>query len=152
MIAASLEDSDRQAGALPGIREALVFLRQDGLLALPDGRFEIDGERVFALIQRYTTTAPAAPRFESHRKYADVQYIAAGAEVIGWAPLARMAVSEPYDAGKDVCFGAVQAEDWSPVRLHAGGLAILYPEDAHAPKLAAGIPAAVMKVVVKVAV
>ena len=152
MIAASLKDSDKHTGLLPGLKGALAFLRRNRLLSLPDGRFEIDGERVFALVQRYATTVCAAPRFESHRRYIDVQYIAEGAEVIGWAPLSCMAITDTYDAGRDVCFGSVAAKEWSPVLLRAGELAVLYPEDAHAPKLAAGTPGAVMKVVVKVAV
>ncbi|MCX5791774.1 MAG: YhcH/YjgK/YiaL family protein [Elusimicrobia bacterium] len=152
MTAADLKDTDKQAAPAPGIAKALAFLRREDILSLPDGKYEIDGERVFALVQRYATAAAGAPKFEAHRKYIDVQFIAAGAETIGWAPLDRMKVTEAYDAGKDLCFGSVAAGEWSPVVLRAGQLAILYPEDAHAPKLAAGVPGAVMKVVVKVAV
>lgn len=151
MIAIKLEDAARQAPRGAGLQKALDFLRRPGTLSLPDGRHEIDGEKVFALVQRYETLAAARPRFEAHRKYVDVQFIAAGAEVIGWAPLVSVRVDEPYDAGKDVCFGEA-AGGWTPVRLEAGQLAVLYPEDAHAPRLAAGAPARVAKIVVKVAV
>ena len=40
----------------------------------------------------------------------------------------------------------------TPVHLSAGQLVVLYPEDAYAPKLAAGKPSPVKKIVVKVAV
>jgi len=151
MIAASLKNIIKQAAQPPGIKKALEFLRRNDLLTLPDGKFEIDGERVFALVQRYTTTPAAKPEFEYHRKYIDVQYVAQGVEAIGWAPLVRMAVTEAYDPEKDACFGTVPDGGWSAVVLLPGELVILYPEDAHAPKLAAGVPAAVLKIVVKVA-
>ncbi|PKM97808.1 MAG: YhcH/YjgK/YiaL family protein [Elusimicrobia bacterium HGW-Elusimicrobia-3] len=149
MIAVPLTLADRQAPALPGLALALAWLRRPEAAGLPDGRYEIDGERVFALVQRYETLA-GEPRFEAHRRYADVQYLAAGAETIAAAPLAALAVTEAYDAGKDVCFGAVPAGRASLLVLAAGELAILYPEDAHAPRLAAGAPAPVTKIVVKV--
>ncbi len=149
MIAVPLALADRQAPALPGLALALAWLRRPETAGLPDGRYEIDGERVFALVQRYETLA-GEPRFEAHRRYADVQYLAAGAEIIAAAPLAALSVTEAYDAGRDVCFGAVPAGRASRLALAAGELAILYPEDAHAPRLAAGAPAAVTKIVVKV--
>lgn len=149
MIAVPLALADRQAPALPGLDLALAWLRRPEAAGLPDGRYEIDGERVFALVQRYETLA-GEPRFEAHRRYADVQYLAAGAETIAAAPLAALRVTEPYDAGRDVCFGAVPPGRASRLTLAAGELAILYPEDAHAPRLAAGAPAPVTKIVVKV--
>ncbi len=69
-----------------------------------------------------------------------------------FAPAERMTVTEAYDATRDICFGTVAPGHWTPVRLHAGQLMVLWPEDAHAPKLAAGSPSPVMKIVVKIAV
>ena len=152
MIATDLKNADKQLPSSPAFRQALAFLRRRDLAALPDGRYEIDGDRVFAMAQRYETAALTEPRFEAHRKYIDVQFIAAGSEVIGWAPVSGLEITEAYDAEKDVCFGPVKTGLWTPVRLGAGELAVLYPEDAHAPRLAAGSPATVVKVVVKVAV
>jgi len=152
MIVSDLENICRQAVMSPGIEKAADFLRRPGIAALPDGRYEIDGEMVFAIVQRYRTAAAAAPRFEAHRKYIDLQFIAVGAEVIGWAPVGLMAVTEPYDAAKDICFGAAPAGESAAVRIGAGQLALLYPEDAHAPRLAAGEPCQVTKIVVKISV
>lgn len=150
MIITNLMHADRQIPATPALAKAIAFLRSPGLHTLADGKVEIDGDRVFAMIQRYDTLETAAPKFEYHRKYIDVQYLASGEEVIGWAPVERMIVTEPYDEGKDVCFGSVGKGTWTPVHLQAGQLAVLWPEDGHAPKVAAEEPAAVMKIVVKV--
>lgn len=152
MITADLKEMTSAAALRPGIIKALEFLRRPDLLSLPDGRCEIDGERLYAMVQRYATTAVDAPKFEAHRKYIDVQYIAQGTEAIGWAPLDRVTVTEVYDPEKDALFGGVPAGGWSPVILRCGQFAVLYPGDAHAPKLAAGAPVQVMKIVVKVAV
>jgi YhcH/YjgK/YiaL family protein len=152
MIVSDLDHLEHQIAGAPGLRKAFAFLRSPGIRRLPDGRVEIDGDRVFALVQRYETMVTDAPKFEFHRKYIDVQFIASGEEVIGWAPVARMTVIDAYDADKDICFGAVAKGIWTPVHLQAGQLTVLWPEDGHAPKLASGASLGVMKIVVKVAV
>jgi len=152
MIASDLQHIDRQIKLTPSFQKAFDFVRRRGISALPDGRTDIDGDRVFALVQRYETVPTDAPKFEHHRKYIDVQFIVSGEESIGWAPAGAMQVTEAYDSEKDICFGTAAAGKWTPVRLEAGQLMVLWPEDAHAPKGAAGAPSQVMKIVVKVAV
>jgi biofilm protein TabA len=151
MIVADLKHIDRQCVMTDDMKKAVDFLRLRGIHELPDGRVELDSDRVFALVQRYETMQTPAPRFEAHRKYIDVQYIVSGEEIIGWTPMERMAITEAYDEEKDVCFGEEPVE-WTPVHLRAGQLAVLFPEDGHAPKMAATTPVRVMKIVVKVAV
>lgn len=152
MIVTDLEYMDRQVPMTGPLQKALDFLRRADLDGLPDGRTDIDGDSVFALVQRYATRPVAAPTFENHLKYIDVQFIVSGEEVIGWAPVGAMTVTAAYDADVDICFGTVAPGTWTPVRLAAGQLMVLWPEDAHAPKCAAAGPAQVMKIVVKVAV
>jgi YhcH/YjgK/YiaL family protein len=152
MIVSDLDHFDHQIAVTPGLQKAFAFLRSSNIHSLPDGRVEIDGDRVFALVQRYETMMTDAPKFECHRKYIDVQFIVSGEEVIGWAPLSRMTITEAYDAGKDICFGTVATGKWTLVYLQAGELAVLWPEDGHAPKVAGGVSSPVMKLVVKVAV
>ncbi len=151
MVVTDIEHALEQVALTPALQKALTFLRQVRLSSLPDGRMEIDGEQVYALVQSYETRG-GEPKFEAHRKYLDVQYVAAGEEIIGWAFIDRMAVDAAYDEAKDVCLGRVPPSEVTPVRLSAGQLAVLYPTDAHAPKLAAGAPVSVKKIVVKVAV
>jgi len=152
MIVSDLDHLDHQIAGTAGLQKAIAFLRLPDTHFLPDGRIEIEGDRVFALVQRYETEMNDIPKFEFHRKFIDLQYIVSGEEVIGWAPAARMTVTEAYDTSKDICFGIVATGTWTPLYLRAGLLAVLWPEDGHAPKLAARASAAVMKIVVKVAV
>ena len=152
MIVSDLKHIAHQIGNAPDILKAIDLLNRPGLDALPDGRVEIEGDRVFALVQRYETSVTMDPKFEYHRRYIDVQFIVSGDEVIGWAPAARMSITTAYDRDKDICFGSVEKGNWTPARLQAGQLMVLWPEDGHAPKLAVSGPSAVMKIVVKVAV
>ena len=152
MIVTDLRHIEHQVPATPALKKALVFLRRQDIPGLPDGKAEVDGDRVYAIIQRYETIKTDAPKFEFHRKYIDIQFIVSGEETIGWAPAESMTITEAYNADKDICFGKVAAGKWTPVRLQAGQLAVLRPEDGHAPKLACGAPSPVMKIVVKIAV
>jgi biofilm protein TabA len=152
MIVTGLNHIDHQVSMTPSLRKAFEFLRGRDMHVLPDGRVDIDGDAVFAMVQRYTTVRTEAPKFECHRHYLDVQFIASGEEVIGWATSDTMTITEAYDEKKDICFGTVKKGTWTPVVLQAGQVAVLWPEDAHAPKLAVDDPTQVMKIVIKVAV
>ena len=152
MIVADIKHILHQISMTTALKKAIDFLQRPDIHDLADGRVDIDGEHVFALVQRYETVITDTPKFECHRTYMDIQYIVSGEEIIGWAPAVRMVVTEAYDPEKDICFGIVPKGEITPVYLKAGQLAVLYPEDGHAPKLAAGSPSAVMKIVVKVAV
>lgn len=152
MIVTDLEHVAEQAVLSTTLRKAIDFLRQVHSQELPDGRIEIDGDKVYAIVQSYETVATDTPKFEAHRKYLDVQYIASGEEAIGWASIDRLIIGVPYDEAKDVCLGSVPPHEMTPVRLTSGQLAVLYPSDAHAPKLAAGESCQVKKIVVKVVV
>jgi biofilm protein TabA len=152
MLVSDLDHIDHQIDLTPGLRKALAFLRTDTFQNLPDGRVEIDGDRVFALIQRYETIAVDTPTFECHRKYIDIQFIVSGEEIIDWVPLEWMTITEAYDADRDVCIGIATKGTWTRAHLEAGQLVVLWPEDGHAPKQACCAPSSVMKIVVKVAV
>jgi len=152
MIVTTLEDAARQLPATPAFAAARRFLADPKSWALPPGRVEIDGDRVFALVQAYETAPAPEPLFEAHRRYADIQYIVEGEERIDWAPVGQMIAEKPYDPGKDAAHGRVPAGASTSVKLFAGYLGVFFPADAHAPKQALGSPRAVRKIVVKVAV
>jgi YhcH/YjgK/YiaL family protein len=102
------------------------------------------------VVQRYRPKPPAEARWEAHRQYIDVQFLAGGVERIGYAPLGEaLSVVQAYDAQKDVVFFAA-AGDF--VTVPAGSFAIFWPTDVHAPCLAGEASPAtveVCKVVVK---
>lgn len=132
------------------VSAALNYLRRTDFSRLPEGRHELDGERLFAIVARYRTKPPQEARWEAHRQYLDVQYVVEGVERMGYAPLTpEMSVREPYDPAKDLVFYDARGDLFE---VRAGGFAIFGPRDVHAPGLAAGappVPGEVLKVVVK---
>jgi YhcH/YjgK/YiaL family protein len=151
MIVATLDQLANQAAVPPRLRKALDFLKTTDLLALKDGRVEIDGTQVFALVQSYDTRPiPETPRFEAHLKYVDLQVLASGTEAMGWAPQDQLDVTVEYNPDKDVMLGHVPEGAYCFVPFSAGQGILLYPTDAHAPMHAVDEPVPVRKIVVKV--
>jgi YhcH/YjgK/YiaL family protein len=118
--------------------------------AIGDGRHAIDGDDVFALVSSYQTGPSTEKRFESHRVYVDLQYVAAGHERILHAPVDALAVETPYDPATDVVFYA-EPPFASSLLMRPGDLAVFHPGDGHKPGCMAGGRHEVKKVVVKVA-
>jgi biofilm protein TabA len=92
---------------------------------IADGRYEIDGDRLFALVQSYTTTQVAARKLKHHRKYAEVQFLFVGEEIIEHVPLEGLAVYTPFDEAKD--YGLVRDPSVrSAVILRPGAWAVFF--------------------------
>jgi YhcH/YjgK/YiaL family protein len=144
-----LNDHGGAFGLGERLRMGLRWLQETDLLALSPSRIELAGDRVFAMIQHYETKPVAKGAWEAHRKYLDIQYVAEGQELMGYANLGSMAAGS-YDAEKD--FLLLQGQG-SFVTLTAGMFTILLPEDAHMPQIAVGdVPSPVKKVVLKIVV
>jgi len=128
------------------VRQALEYLRTTDMAAIPPGRHDLDGDRLFALVQEYATRPPDQCVWEAHRRYIDVQYVVRGAERIGHNARAQSIEREPYDPARDVALFEPAA---SYVTVTAGSFAIFGPEDVHSPGVALDSPSTVRKVVVK---
>jgi biofilm protein TabA len=148
MILTTLADADALSALGPGIAAGVRWLRAFDP-ATADGRHDVDGDDVFALVSTYPTGPATEKRFETHRVYLDLQYVAAGTERILHAPAEELAVETPYDEAKDIAFYA-EPKASSSLLLRAGDLAVFHLADAHKPGCMAGGRDEVRKVVVKV--
>ncbi len=149
MILDCLSHWRQYATTLPGLDKACEYL-QTLDATCPTGRYELAGDRIYALVQRYRTKPRDQAAFETHQKYADVQFILAGRETILWAPLAALTtVTKPYDPARDIGFFAT-VTGATPAYLSAGHFMVLFPADGHAPGVEADGVTDVVKVVVKV--
>lgn len=128
------------------LARAIEFLQRADLAALPDGRYDIDGDAVYALVQRYTSKLPGEGRWEAHQRYADLQIVVEGEERVGYGQMGRF-TRGAYDPAKDVEFLTGDADF---VRLTAGEFIVLWPGEVHMPGMAAGAPTTVKKIVVKI--
>jgi len=152
MIYGTLEHAARYQSLSPRLEKAFHYLQ--GFSGTEEnGRHEIDGDDVFALVQRYTTKPLEDALFEAHRSYADVQFVHAGNESILLAPLSSVDADTnttmAYDAEKDAALFRI-SPGATALGLSAGHFAVLYPEDAHAPGVQRDGASEVVKVVVKV--
>jgi YhcH/YjgK/YiaL family protein len=148
MILDRLSQAGRYAPLHARFAQAFAFLSRTDLRQLPLAKYEIDGDRVYAMISRSPGRVRQQAQLEEHRKYIDVQLVLEGVDQMGWKGLAdcRQAAG-PYDAAKDVELFLDAADAW--IDVGPGAFAIFYPDDAHAPLVGQG---ELYKVVVKVAV
>jgi len=135
------KDSDLYAG----IEFILKKLNAD----IQDGRHEIKGDDIYAMVQSYITDSQENKKLESHKRYIDIQYIASGKEVVGWLPIEGLKIMAPYSEEKDVVFYHPK-EGISQLVLTSGMFVVFYPEDAHRPGCFLDKPEPVRKIVVKV--
>jgi YhcH/YjgK/YiaL family protein len=146
MIIDQSENASQYYGLGTRIEAALRYLQDTDLANVEEGRYEIDGDAVFALVQEYDSKPKAEGFWEAHRKYLDVQYVSAGAEHMGYAPTANL-LAGAYEEATD--FMKLEG-DGEFFQLRAGSFCILAPQDAHMPGMAIDQPKPVKKVVVKV--
>ncbi len=132
----------------PKFKQAFEYIQQIDADSIPAGRYEIDGESLYALIQEYNTKLKEQGVWEAHRRYIDLQYVVQGAEGIGYANIYHLQQDE-YQASKD--FLPLHGEG-NLVTVRSGSFVLLFPEDAHMPGMAVGASAPVKKVVLKIAV
>lgn len=145
-------DTDYTTLGLPAaVIKALDWLKTTDLKALKPGRYEIEGQAMYASVETVTTKKLAATRPESHKHYVDVQYVVAGTEQLGFAvDRGQAAVTEAMPE-RDLYFYAGDVVDDGAVVSQAGNFAVFFPLDLHRPCCAyQEEPAIVHKVVVKV--
>jgi len=151
MISDSLEHHDRYPHPFGQIwNEAFKFLKT----VTPEtacGRYELDGDDLFVIIDSYETKPRNAAKLETHRKYMDVQYMISGEETHEVFPKNGLTVSEPYNPEKDAEFYQIPKYQRTVINLHPGDFVVYLPEDAHMPCLITGsVPQTVKKAVAKI--
>jgi YhcH/YjgK/YiaL family protein len=138
-------------GWLPSaLVRALDFLRS-APADIPDGRHEIEGDRIYANVMSYETRDFGHRTHEAHRRYTDVQFLLQGEEQIYFTPATRLGTGSGYNAEKDYELFAAP-EFPSRLALSAGQFVIFHPGEGHQPACIGKAPCAVRKIVVKVAV
>lgn len=148
MVADIIQHASLYHGLSSGIKTALQYITSNDLLAVKPGRHELS-DGCYAMVQDYEPSVREGKRWEAHRKYIDVQFMAAGSEMIGCADCSSLRSVEDYSNDSDV--------EWfdgegSFLRVEAGTFVVLFPHEAHMPGVSVGEPGQVRKVVVKVPV
>jgi len=149
MIIDKLSNSHLYSGLGERINKAFAYLKETDFSKMELGKYEIDGEDIFALVNEYNTKDQSQGKLEAHKKYIDVQFVAKGKELMGYAPLQNQTVIDPYNEQNDITFFNGEK---SFTLVEEGMFAIFFPTDVHLPGIKVDEPAYVKKVVVKVKV
>ena len=152
MITGNKKDIARPLPYVPArLGMALQYIAETDFTKVENGEYHLDGDKVFARVNRYTTEAKDSKKPESHNAYIDVQYLGEGTEKIYYtAKTDAHKVIEDYAADRDLLFYADAGEKDS-VTLGDGVFAIFFPWELHRPGChAVHGGSAVQKIVVKV--
>jgi YhcH/YjgK/YiaL family protein len=148
MILDVLENAHHYLALHKGFAKAFDFLLRPDVKELPVGKYEIDADRVYAMVSKDPGRRKEDAQLETHERYIDIQSILDGVDDMGWKPksLCKQPSGE-YDQKTDEQIFTDEPDAW--LSTNSGSFAIFFPEDAHMPLISSG---QIHKVVVKVAV
>lgn len=150
MVIDKLSNSALYAGLHRNLGKAFEFIAQSEGKDLPEGRYAIDGDDVYAMVQCYITESEADRKWESHLCYIDVQCVLKGREAMLYAPVGALAESGAYLEDKD--FQGYQEGSGTALRCEEGTFVIFWPQDIHKPCCQLDGPCGMVKIVVKIKV
>jgi len=147
MIVDTLQNAHLYQSINEGFRKAFDYLTTTDFSKTATGKYKIEGDDIFAIVNEYETKDKKICEIEAHKKHIDIQYLVAGTEMFGYAPLTNQLPTQDYDELHDV---AIYKESVSYIKLEAGMFIIFFPTDLHQPEVSEFEPLKVKKVVVKI--
>jgi YhcH/YjgK/YiaL family protein len=153
MVFDKLENANIYYGMHKNMEKSFNFIKEAIEKNLPVGKYEIDGDDVFATVQEYENCANYEEKtLEGHRKYIDIQFIVSGSEFMQICHISDVESKIAYNEETDVEF-YFDKPSFAQVTVTEGGFGIFFPEDIHKPGLAPNkTPVKVKKVLVKIKV
>lgn len=112
----------------------------------PIGKYEIEDDNLYALVQEYKSKDIEVAKPEGHHKYIDIQYIISGVELIG---LATLRDQIPILSKKEDDYDLYDC-DTTLFRMDSGMFSIFFPGDLHMPGIKVNQSSTVKKIVIKV--
>ncbi len=151
MIVGTLENCEKYYAMGDKVKKAFEWLKNNDITTMDEGRYELDGDNLFVLVQNYTTRLIDDCWFEGHLHYVDIHYVAKGVEYFCYTPLKR--TGEPVTEYDNVEDDYLYHKDYeTAVMLKEGDFVIVYPEDVHMPQRRALFPSDVVKACIKISV
>ena len=96
----------------------------------PDGTYKIEGDDMFAIVKEYETFKSKEKKYETHRKYIDVQSLFFGKEAMHISLEKDLPIDVPYSDSTDKVRPKAM-KDFSNVLLTSGYFVALFPNDFH---------------------
>jgi len=128
---------------------AINYLMHTDFTKMDAGKYPVDGDQVFALVQAPKTYFRKQGKWESHKDYIDIQYMLVGEESIGFQKTDILAEIGPYRMENDITFYSENGKGFFP-QLIPDSFVICFPSDAHMPLVCMENPQHIKKVVMKV--
>ncbi len=131
------------------IKKALKYLQNKNFKGMEPGNYEVDGDRIYAVVQEYQTLPQTKAKWESHEKYIDIQYMINGTERMGISRKKKMTLLHDYNKTNDI---TIFRGDGDFFKLESEHFVILFRDDIHMPKVEveSSGPEPIFKVVMKV--
>lgn len=127
--------------------KAFAFLSDSKLGTMAPGKYPIDGDNAFAIISAGPPKKLEDVKWESHRKYIDLQYVISGKIKLGMAPVAKAIVTEPYSESRDAANYKVEGEYLTATPKE---FFLFFPQDAHRPDIKVDGADSLKKLVIKI--
>jgi biofilm protein TabA len=120
-----------------GFTKAIQFLEATGLNRLAIGKYEIDGDCIYAMVSRDSGRKKEDSQLEVHERYIDIQLVLSGIDNMGWKPLKNcIKPVSGFDRDADIGFFYDEPDVFLPVG--PGFFTIFFPEDSHMPLIGEG--------------
>lgn len=153
MIVSDVKRWEEESSAFhPLLQKGVAYLTSRDFSELIPGKYEINGDDMFALVQSPLTGPKQERKAEHHRKYIDIQFLVSGVEIIGSGTVTGREIPlEDRLQDLDYAFHTVMDGEETELRMSAGMFAIFFPGDMHRPccQTEEG-PQKILKVVVKI--
>ncbi|KXT73058.1 putative sugar isomerase involved in processing of exogenous sialic acid [Streptococcus sp. DD10] len=147
MIFDDLKNVTRYKGIHPNLDKAIDYLYQYRKDTFELGKYEIDGDKVFLVVQENVLNQEDSDQFEYHKNYADFHLLTEGHEFCSYgARVLDEAVA--FDDNADI--GFVHCQDCYPLLLGHHNFAIFFPREPHQPNSYAGLEEKVRKYLFKI--
>ena len=129
MITDKLSNASLYYSCHPAFEKAFEFLNGK-LDELSNGRHDIDGQNLFAIVNDMILCPEGAGAYEAHKKYIDIQYIMMSSETIAYSSLDKLTPKNEYDDEGDA---QLYTGEGSLINLDEGHFAVFFPQDGHMP-------------------
>jgi YhcH/YjgK/YiaL family protein len=127
--------------------KVFVFLGDSKLATMAPGKYPIDGDNAYAMISNSPPKKLENVKWESHRKYIDLQYVISGKVKLGKAPVSKATVTEPYSESREAANYTVEGKYLTATPKE---FFLFFPQDAHRPDIKIDGADSLKKLVIKI--
>lgn len=136
MILDSLKNSHLYNNLHIHFKKAFEYLSSTDLENLPDGKFDIDGENIRAIVsnKKGVSADESCAKFECHNRHIDIQVCVNGKETMGWKNRLDCVIENGgFNDEKDVQLYLDKPDTF--LNLSNNQFVIFFPTDVHAPMI-----------------